>query len=131
MTKELITVTPEDNLLTVKQLFDMHSIHHIPVVHFKDLVGLISKSDLQLYANSDMDPISIDIKEDQKLKFTKVKQIMVVRLGKLEPQDRIELAIEVFLTNYFHCLPIVDGKELMGLLTPYDILRYVATASKS
>lgn len=56
---------------------------------------------------------------------------MVVRLGKLEPQDRIELAIEVFLTNYFHCLPIVDGKELMGLLTPYDILRYVATASKS
>ena len=126
MTMDLVTVTPEDDLLSVKHIFDQHTFHHLPVVHFRDLVGLVSKSDLLLYSNAVLDSERLDIQEDQKLQFTKVKQIMVTRLGKLDPDDRIEIAIEVFLTNYFHCLPVVDGKELLGLVTPFDILRYVS-----
>lgn len=45
MTRELVTLTPEDDLFMVKELFENHSIHHIPVVHFRNLVGLVSKSD--------------------------------------------------------------------------------------
>ncbi len=126
MTTNLVTVTPEDNLVTVKKLFEDHAIHHIPVVHFRDLVGLVSKSDFLLYCNSMVSEHKVDVQEDQKLAFTKVKQIMVNRLGKLEPDDRIEVAIDVFLTNYFHCLPVVKGSELVGLVTPYDILRRLA-----
>ena len=123
MTKKLLTLTPEDNLLEVKKMFENHGVHHIPVVHFRDLVGLVSKSDFLLYANSNSDSSNIEIQEDQKLEFTKVKQIMVTKLGKLEPDDRIEVAIDVFLNNYFHCLPVVQNGELMGLVTPFDILR--------
>ncbi len=123
MTRNLVTLTPEDDLLMVKELFDQHSIHHIPVVHFRNLVGMVSKSDFLLYSNSVLEGHSITVNIDQKLKFTKVKQLMVTRLGKLEPDDRIEVAIDVFLTNYFHCLPVVEGEELLGLVTPYDILR--------
>lgn len=114
-------------MLAVKKIFDTHDFHHIPVVHFKDLVGLISKSDFLLYCNALLLNENLDILEDQKLGFTKVKQIMVSRLGKLEPDDRIEVAIDVFLTNYLHCLPVVKGNELMGLITPFDILRYIST----
>lgn len=128
MTRELVTVTPEDDLSVVKKIFDTHSFHHIPVVHFRDLVGLVSKSDFLAYSNSMLDSGRVDILDDQKLNFTKVKQIMVTRLGKLEHDDRIEVAIDVFLTNYFHCLPVVKGSELLGLLTPYDILRYISKA---
>ncbi|MBK9108435.1 MAG: CBS domain-containing protein [Saprospiraceae bacterium] len=126
MSTDLITLTPEDNLLSVKNIFDKHDFHHIPVVHFKDLVGLVSKSDFLLYCNAFLMNENLNILEDQKLAFTKVKQIMVSRLGKLEPEDRIEVAIDVFLTNYLHCLPVVKGKELMGLITPFDILRYIS-----
>jgi acetoin utilization protein AcuB len=126
MTRDIVTVTPDDDLVTIKKIFETHNFHHIPVVHFRNLIGLVSKSDFLLYSNSLMDSGRLDIQEDQKMKFTKVKQIMVTRLGKLEPDDRIEVAIDVFLTNYFHCLPVVQGNELMGLLTPYDILRYIS-----
>lgn len=126
MTRELVTVTPDDDLSAVKKIFDENNFHHIPVVHFRDLVGMVSKSDFLLYSNSFLESGRIDVQDDQKLQFTKVKQIMVTRLGKLEPEDRIEVAIDVFLTNYFHCLPVVKGKELLGLLTPYDILRYIS-----
>jgi len=126
MTKNLVTVSPEDNLVTVKKLFDDHSIHHIPVVQFRDLVGMVSKSDFLLYSNSLVSEHKVDVQEDQKLAFTKVKQIMITRLGKLEPEDKIEVAIDVFLTNYFHCLPVVKGTELVGLVTPFDILKYIS-----
>lgn len=127
MSTQLVTLTPEDDLMAVKKIFDANSFHHIPVVHFRDLVGLVSKSDFLLYVNSVMDSKSLDIQEDQKLSFTKVKQIMVTRLGKLEPEDRIEIAIDVFLSNYFHCLPVVKDKELLGLVTPFDVLRYISS----
>lgn len=131
MTKDLITLTPDDSLSKAKELFDKHGIHHIPVVHFRKIVGLLSKSDFLLYANSIEDGVDINVKEDQKLNFTKVKQLMVNRLGKLEADDRIEVAIDIFLKNYFHCLPVVDGDELLGLVTPYDILKYVTQEIKN
>jgi len=126
MTRDLVTLTPDDDMMMVKELFESHPIHHIPVVHFRNLVGLVSKSDFLLYANSILEDHSVSINSDQKLKFTKVKQLMVTRLGKLEPDDRIEVAIDVFLTNYFHCLPVVQKDELLGLVTPYDILRFIS-----
>lgn len=127
MVTQMVTLTPEDDLMAVKKIFDANSFHHIPVVHFRELVGLVSKSDYLLYVNSVLDASNLDVIEDQKLNFTKVKQIMVTRLGKLEPEDRIEVAIDVFLSNYFHCLPVVKEKELLGLVTPFDVLRYIAS----
>ncbi|NOT36029.1 MAG: CBS domain-containing protein [Saprospiraceae bacterium] len=126
MTKDLITLSPDDRLTKAKELFDKYGMHHIPVVEFRKIVGLLSKSDFLLYVNSISDGGGVEVKEDQKLSFSKVKQVMVTRLGKLEPDDRIEVAIDIFLKNYFHCLPVVEGDELLGLVTPFDILKFVS-----
>ncbi len=126
MTDDLMTLGPEDNLLQAKELFEKYKIHHIPVVRFRKLLGLLSKSDYLLYANSTIDNNNLDVKNDQKLEFTKVKQLMATRLGKLEPSDRIEVAIDVFLENYFHCLPVVEGENLVGMVTPFDILKCIS-----
>ena len=46
MTRDLITVAPDDRLARVKEIFQNHRIHHLPVVDEGDLlVGLISKTD--------------------------------------------------------------------------------------
>ena len=47
MTTQLITVDPKDPLTTVRDIFAQHNIHHIPVVRYKQLVGLVSKTDFQ------------------------------------------------------------------------------------
>ncbi|MEM8909876.1 MAG: CBS domain-containing protein, partial [Bacteroidota bacterium] len=46
MTTKLLTVNPKDKLQEVKKIFDDHRIHHLPVVRYKTIVGLISKTDL-------------------------------------------------------------------------------------
>lgn len=121
--KHLITVSPEDSLLSVKEIFDTHKFHHIPVVHFREIVGIISKTDFQLFYGG----ISLHEKDphlvESRLKRAHAKDIMTTGLGKLEPDDRINVALEIFCGNWFHALPVVQDGELVGILTPFDIMR--------
>jgi acetoin utilization protein AcuB len=45
MTKNPITISPNDSLQTAQEIFDQHKIHHIPVVYEGILVGMLSKLD--------------------------------------------------------------------------------------
>ncbi|MBK6389640.1 MAG: CBS domain-containing protein [Saprospiraceae bacterium] len=123
MKKELITVSEEDSLERIKEIFNLYDFHHIPVVQYKKLIGLISLSDISFL----IDPSVIELGSLEAAVFDttwiKAKNVMRTRLGKLEPDDRIEVAIDIFLNNNFHCLPVVKGDELVGMVTPVDILR--------
>jgi acetoin utilization protein AcuB len=123
MTSQLYTVSSEDNLATVKEIFDKHRIHHVPVVHVRQLVGMISKSDFENFLGG-----VGKFKDDQfianaRLEHTKAKDIMISKLAKVESTDRINVVVEVFCKNLFHALPVVDNDELVGIVTPFDILK--------
>ena len=45
MSKDLITVNEKDKLSVIKEIFGKYNIHHIPVVRFRSIVGIISKTD--------------------------------------------------------------------------------------
>ena len=45
MTTKLVTVESDSRLQKVRQIFEQHGFHHIPVMEFGKLVGIISKSD--------------------------------------------------------------------------------------
>ncbi len=124
MTTKLYTVSTEDNLATVKEIFDAHRIHHIPVVHVRQLAGMISRRDFEHFMGG-MNHFEIDKQVgEQRLEHTKASEIMTAHLAKLEPDDRINVALEVFSRNLFHALPIVDGNgELMGIVTPFDVMK--------
>jgi CBS domain-containing membrane protein len=47
MSTELITLSPYDTLSTAKNKFAQKKIHHIPVVHERKLVGILSSTDLE------------------------------------------------------------------------------------
>jgi len=59
------------------------------------------------------------------LERAKAKDIMVRGLGKLEPDDRINVALEVFSRNWFHALPVVADGELVGIVTTQDVIRAI------
>jgi len=46
MTTNLITLTPEDNILDAVKLMGKHSIRHIPIVSKKDLEGFVTAKDI-------------------------------------------------------------------------------------
>ncbi len=129
MSSNLITVNPADKLTRVKEIFDEHNIHHIPVVRFKELVGIISKSDflhfLRGFSPNDEDRFV----NYARLRAYTAEDIMTKGLAKLDPEDRINVALEIFLVNRFHAIPVVKGEELQGIVTTYDIIKTLARQS--
>ncbi|MBK7477086.1 MAG: CBS domain-containing protein [Haliscomenobacter sp.] len=126
MSSDLVTVNPADKLTLVKEIFDEHNIHHIPVVRFKELVGIISKTDflhfLRGFSPNDEDRFV----NYARLRAYTAEEIMTKGLAKLDPDDRINVALEIFLVNRFHAIPVVKNDELVGILTTYDIIKALA-----
>ena len=122
MTKDLLTVNPKDPLKVVKEIFENNRLHHIPVVRHKKIVGLISKTDL-LYFLKGANPEKEKTRNEKLLDKFCAEDIMTTGLAKLESDDRINVALEVFKENLFHAIPIVDGEELCGIVTTYDVIK--------
>ncbi len=126
MSKRLYTVSPDDSLEVVKELFDEHPIHHIPVVRYKQIIGIVSKTDflhfLHGFKGNDMDKFL----DQTRLRAWKAEEIMTKGLAKIDSQEPIRTVLDVFLVNRFHAIPIVDEGELVGIVTTFDVMRELA-----
>ncbi|HKK73676.1 MAG TPA: CBS domain-containing protein [Saprospiraceae bacterium] len=123
MTTDLITVNPGDKLTAVKEIFDENNIHHIPVVRFREMVGIISKSDFMYFLRGFSRNEEDRFVNYARLRAYTAEDIMTTGLAKLSPEDRINVALEIFMVNRFHAIPVIDKKELVGIVTSFDIIK--------
>lgn len=127
MTTKLHTVSTGDKLTMVKEIFDQHRIHHLPVVRYKELVGIISKSDFLHFLRGFNRNEEDNFVNEARMRAYKVDDIMTTGIAKLSPDDRINVALEIFLENRFHAIPVInDEGELEGMLTTFDIIKALA-----
>ncbi len=115
MTRNPITVSSKSMLSDVKSIFDENKIHHIPVTDDEgNLKGLVTTYDLWQLNRSFDDYNSISVKEVMNDKILRVNQ-----------DDKVGTAAELFLDRRFHALPVVDKSDkLVGIVTSFDVLRY-------
>lgn len=123
MTTDLLTVNPGDKLTMVKEIFDEHNIHHIPVVRFREMVGLISKSDFKFFLRGFSRNEEDRFVNYARLRAYTAEDIMTTGLAKVSPTDRINVALEIFMVNRFHAIPVVENNELKGIVTTFDIVK--------
>jgi len=132
MSTKLVTVIPTDPLTKVKEIFDTYNIHHIPVVRYKELVGMISKTDFyKLIHGFRLRVTGQEESETERiLAEHTAEQLMTKGVVRINQNDKMGVAAELFLTNYFHAVPIVnDDQELVGIVTTYDIIKYFFRAA--
>lgn len=123
MTRKLVTVVPTDPMSVVQEIFDKQRIHHIPVVKYRTLVGLISKSDF-LHFIRGMESTPYDkMVEKSRLTHYKVEDIMTTGIATLDSTERLNVALQLFSENLFHAIPILENNELVGMLTTFDIIK--------
>lgn len=111
MSKSVITIDLNDRINKVQELFDEHNIHHLVVLEGGSLAGIISTDDL--------------LKAYQKdgKNLTLARDIMTPNPMTIEQDDNIGLAADIILANKFHALPVLDGLELVGIITSHDLIR--------
>jgi len=126
MTSQLITVNPKDTLKRVKEIFDKNQIHHLPVVRYKKIVGIVSKGDFLHFLHGFSHDEADEKLSENRLNTWKVEQIMTGGLAKVDSKEPIRTALEIFKLNHFHAIPVIDEGELAGIVTTYDIIRTLA-----
>jgi len=125
MTEDIFTVHPNKSLDKLYDLMMEKHIHHVPVVNEKqELVGLVSYRDVVqhiLQAQSDL-PEPTD---QEFVQAIKIERIMVPAPMTATPDQDIREAGEMMLQNKVGCLPVVEGGQVIGILTEADFVKHV------
>jgi CBS domain-containing protein len=127
MTREVITVQPNDPMEKVKDIFDHYSIHHIPVIHHKKVVGIISREDYLriIQGFTLLDDKKTEAYNHALLRSLLAEEVMSTKVACLGPEDTLHAAAGYFRENLFHAIPIIDELgELAGIITTYDLINH-------
>ena len=146
MTKELITVSPETEVVHATKLLLENRINGVPVTdETGKLVGILCQSDLiaqqkklpvpsfftfldGLIALTSMKQFE---KQVQKIAAATVAQAMTPNPVAVRPDTDIEAVAALMVDNNFHTIPVVDEGELVGIVGKEDILRTLIPRSEA
>jgi len=125
MSTDLKVLSPEDSMKKAQDIFETHKVHHIPVVGFKKILGIISKSDFLYFIRHVEKGSGDELIQRTLLNAWKVEDVMTKEITTVQKDDTTMKALEFFARNQFHCLPVLDGEVLVGIVTPYDFIKKV------
>jgi CBS domain-containing protein len=134
MTTDLITADPDETIDAVRHKLIANHIQHIPVVEDKKILGIISKGDIHRMEHHFTLFQSEKALESNRQIFSTIlaAEIMTKSLVMLKDTDPASIAVDLFRENMFHALPVINEKDqLVGMITPLDLLRYAFDDVKS
>lgn len=113
--RELITIGADATVIDAAEKMMQRNIGALMVEDQGKLVGLITERDI----------VKTIAKTHCDMHDTKVKEIMVPaeKLLVAEPEDEVEYAMAVMIQNAIRHLPIVEGGELVGIVSIRDVVK--------
>lgn len=125
MTSNVITLNKSDDLETAERLFKSWKIRHIPVVNGKEIIGMLSYTDLLRISFADAtDETDYDVDTIVYNMFS-IEQVMAKSLISVPSTKTIKEVAEILSKKEFHALPVVDNNELVGIVTTTDLINYL------
>ena len=126
MSSALQAVHDGDPVSRLRAIFENANIHHIPVVSGEKLIGIISWNDFMRisfgeFGNQDSRGL------DEILDHTyKIHDVMTSNPVTIAANATIRDAARLLGSGDFHALPVVDGDQLVGIITSSDLIRFLA-----
>ncbi len=114
MTWEPIAIYKDEPALRAFELMEKHKVKRLPVVDSNyNVVGIISRSDLKIFSNTEKDRLLME--------KIKVKGLMSENPITVTPETLLEDAIKLMREKKVGGLPVIIEKRLVGIITEYDI----------
>ncbi len=114
MHQPVITIGPEASLKDADLLMWEQGVRHLPVVEDGRLLGILTDRDLRT-ATSELSPLPLSPQAT-------VREVMTAPVLTADPQDPVEDAARLMRERKIGSLPVVEGKELKGIITGIDLL---------
>ena len=117
MAHDLATLSPDETAATALAVCRERRIRHLPVLREGRLVGIVSDRDLRSST-----PALGDLDRAAALQKLQVEDVMARDVVTADPEDPIEQAANTMRERKIGCLPVLEGEELVGILTASDVM---------
>jgi CBS domain-containing membrane protein len=117
MTKQVVALQYDHSVHLASSLMHMKHIRHLPVIDASSqLVGIVTHRDLvgaqaHLLARGDRESLSVP-----------VAQVMRTQVWSVHPDTPVLEAARIMHDHKFGCLPVLDGRRVVGIVTEADLL---------
>ncbi|MEO9513809.1 MAG: CBS domain-containing protein [Flavobacteriaceae bacterium] len=125
MTKDLVTLTTKDDLVTAEEVFKEHKIRHIPIVEGSAIIGILSYTDLLRISFADAVDDHEQTVDTMVYNMFTLSQVMVRDVISVPSNTTIRQVAQFLAQKEFHALPIVDNGKLVGIVTTTDLIKYL------
>ena len=120
MTTEVVTVTPETDLRTLKETFERYDFNSFPVMDKGKMVGIVSKLDL-LRAFSP--GLNISMSRALKLYSRDTADIMHTATIFVSPDEDLSKVADYMVEFKLRSVPVLEKGVLKGMVSRQDIIR--------
>ncbi|MBK6731443.1 MAG: CBS domain-containing protein [Bacteroidetes bacterium] len=124
MTSHVITINESDDLHEATQIFRRNHIRHIPVVKDGHITGILSRTDLNRLSFGALMEEESEADESI-LNMLTIPQIMSRKPVTINPKATVKKVAEIFATEDFHALPVVENDVVVGIVTTTDVIKYL------
>jgi len=121
MCRCVITISPDQSLLTARERMRKHGIRRLPVVRDGQLVGIVTDRDVRQTWASPATALSTH-EVLYLLEKVTVQQIMTPKVVTVAPETPLVEAARLLHERKIGGLPVVEGKTVVGILTETDLL---------
>ena len=125
MTRAPITVTPSATVVDAKALMAKSRIRHLLVTEGDRLLGMVTDRDIRLNLPSPATSLSVWELNYLLARLT-VDQVMTKAVITVGPAQDAREAARIMLEHRIGGLPVLDGGQLVGILTETDLVRAFA-----
>ena len=121
MSRDVVTLSPDQHLSDAVELMRRRKIRHLPVVHDSKLVGIVTDGDVKRATPS---VFSGDQEEYERvLSDTRVEKVMTRDPFTVRPIDDAKEALKVLIERKYGCIPVVSNGSVVGIVTDIDYLK--------
>jgi len=131
MSREVRTVTRNDQLGVADKLMKDERIRHLPVIDESgDVCAVVSQRDL--FRGALLRALGYGSRaEETMLRQVVVKEAMSGELFTTTPDTPVAEAAHMMIERRIGCLPVLDGGRLVGIVTEADFVRLIAEGKAS
>jgi len=123
MTREVVTIAPQDSLARAWALMRFKRIRHMPVLDGERLVGLVTHRDLLAASTSSLASPAEEARVSLLARHSAV-DVMETHLSTAAPEEPAAEAGQRMVRHKIGCLPVVREGTLVGIVTEEDFLRW-------
>lgn len=125
MTVTPITVAPETSVVDARHLMATRRIRHLLVTDGDRLVGIVTDRDIRLNLPSPATSLSV-WEVNYLLARLVVKEVMSRSVVTIGPDRDAAEAARIMVEHKIGALPVMDGGQIVGIVTETDFLRAFA-----